>query len=82
MKPYDELTHRGKMRRMRRLAEAALDAYGLADAPLRLFIDNGNIIYRVKDVRMCWAPRTSFPHPTVMSRSPRAKSTNGSPGDR
>ena len=48
MKPYEQLTHRGKMRRMRRLAEAALDAYGLADAPLRLFIDNGNIIYRTE----------------------------------
>ena len=52
MKPYVELTHRGKMRRMGRLAQAALEAYGLADAPLRLFLDNGNIIYRVKDVQV------------------------------
>ena len=51
MKPYNELTHRGKMRRMGRLAQAALEAYGLADAPLRLFLDNGNIIYRVKGVQ-------------------------------
>lgn len=48
MKPYDELTHRGRMRRMRWLAESALAEYGLADAPLRLFIDNGNIIYRTE----------------------------------
>jgi Ser/Thr protein kinase RdoA (MazF antagonist) len=51
VKPYSELTHHGKMRRMRLLADAALEAYGLADAPRSLFIDNGNIIYRVKDVR-------------------------------
>ena len=48
MKPYEELTHRGKMRRMRRLAAVALEAYGLANAPLRLFLDNGNIIYRTE----------------------------------
>jgi Ser/Thr protein kinase RdoA (MazF antagonist) len=51
MKPYQELTHRGKMRRMRRLAQAALETYGLAGAPLRLVVDNGNIIYRVKGVQ-------------------------------
>jgi len=52
MKAYKELTHRGKMRRMRRVAQAALQAYGLADAPLKLFVDNGNIVYRVKRVRV------------------------------
>jgi Ser/Thr protein kinase RdoA (MazF antagonist) len=46
MKPYEDLTHRGKMRRMRTLAAAALDAYGLTAAPLHFFVDNGNIIYR------------------------------------
>jgi Ser/Thr protein kinase RdoA (MazF antagonist) len=56
MKAYDELTHRGKMRRMGQLARAALDAYGWADAPHRLFVDNGNIIYRVR------APRLALTH--------------------
>lgn len=48
MKPYNELTHRGKMRRMRRLAAVALEAYGLPATPLRFFVDNGNIIYRTE----------------------------------
>lgn len=51
MKAYNKLTHRGKMRRMRQVAQVALQAYGLADAPLKLFVDNGNIVYRVKRVR-------------------------------
>lgn len=29
VKPYDELTRLGQLRRIRQLAEAALDAYGL-----------------------------------------------------
>ncbi len=29
MKPYDDLTRLGQLRRTRQLAEAALDAYGL-----------------------------------------------------
>ena len=32
MKPYNELTRLGQLRRIRQLAEAALDAYGLNGA--------------------------------------------------
>jgi len=48
MKAYEELTHRGKMRRIRRIAREALDAYGFTGARLRLIVDAGNITYRVK----------------------------------
>jgi len=48
MKAYEELTHRGRMRRTRRIALEALDAYGLTGARLRLIVDTGNITYRVK----------------------------------
>jgi Ser/Thr protein kinase RdoA (MazF antagonist) len=46
MKPYQELTYLGKLRRLRTLAQVALEAYGLGETPFRFFIDNGNIIYR------------------------------------
>jgi len=48
MKAYEELTHRGKMRRIRRMAREALEAYRFTGARLRLIVDAGNITYRVK----------------------------------
>jgi Ser/Thr protein kinase RdoA (MazF antagonist) len=47
MKAYVELTHRGRMRRMGRLAREALEAYGFGGARLRLIVDAGNVMYRV-----------------------------------
>jgi Ser/Thr protein kinase RdoA (MazF antagonist) len=47
VKPYAELTYRGKLRRMRRLAELALAEFGLADASMRFFYQAGNTLYRV-----------------------------------
>jgi Ser/Thr protein kinase RdoA (MazF antagonist) len=47
MKPYDELTRLGQLRRTRRLAEAALEAYGLGGARLTFLQYTANIIYRV-----------------------------------
>jgi len=47
MKPYGELTRRGRLRRSRRLAEAALDAYGLRGARLTFLRYFANITYRV-----------------------------------
>lgn len=48
MRAYEKLTRRGKLRRARSLAWAALDAFGFTDAELKLIVDAGNISYRVK----------------------------------
>ncbi len=47
MKLYNELTRLGKLRRLRQLAEVALDAYGLTDARLTFLHYQGNVIFRV-----------------------------------
>jgi Ser/Thr protein kinase RdoA (MazF antagonist) len=49
MKPYNELTHRGRLRRKRRLAEAALREYGLGGVRLRFYLHAVNTLYRVYD---------------------------------
>ena len=51
--PYSELTHRGRVLRMRRLAEEALAACGLAAARPRFLRWAGNTLFRV------YAPATS-----------------------
>jgi hypothetical protein len=51
MKPYEELTYLGRVRRMRRLARVALEAYGLADARYKFVLQAGNTLYRVYDPR-------------------------------
>jgi Ser/Thr protein kinase RdoA (MazF antagonist) len=47
VRPYNELTRRGQLRRVRRLAEAALEAYGLRGAGLTFLRYFANITYRV-----------------------------------
>jgi Ser/Thr protein kinase RdoA (MazF antagonist) len=47
MKPYDELTRLGQLRRTRRLAGTALEAYGLIGARLTFVQYTANIVYRV-----------------------------------
>lgn len=47
MKPYQELTRLGRIRRLRRLAEAALHEYGLTCAKLTFQHSEGNVIFRV-----------------------------------
>jgi Ser/Thr protein kinase RdoA (MazF antagonist) len=47
VKPYDELTRLGQLRRIRQLAEATLDAYGLRGARLTFLRYFANITYRV-----------------------------------
>jgi Ser/Thr protein kinase RdoA (MazF antagonist) len=47
VKPYNELTRLGQLRRTRRLAKAALDAYGLNGARLKFVQYSANIVYRV-----------------------------------
>ena len=48
MKAYEDLTRRGRLRRTRRVARAALEAFGFKEARLRLMVDAGNTTYRVK----------------------------------
>lgn len=47
MKPYDELTRFGRIRRMRGLAQSALNAYGLSDARFKFLRQAGNTMFRV-----------------------------------
>jgi Ser/Thr protein kinase RdoA (MazF antagonist) len=47
MKPYHELTRAGRLRRFRRLAQAALEVYGLTGARLTFLQYEGNVIYQV-----------------------------------
>lgn len=47
MKPYEELTYLGRIRRMRRLAYSALSAYGLTTASFRFLRQAGNTLFRV-----------------------------------
>lgn len=47
MKPWDELTRLGRLRRFRQLAGAALDAYGLSGAQCNFIHWAGNTLYRV-----------------------------------
>ncbi len=47
MKPYQELTYRGRLRRMRRLAGAALAEYGIPGARFALARQAGNTLFRV-----------------------------------
>jgi Ser/Thr protein kinase RdoA (MazF antagonist) len=47
MKPYDELTHRGKLRRLRQLAINALADYPLSVARLRFLVVHSNTMFRV-----------------------------------
>lgn len=46
MLAYDELTHLGRLRRIRQLAQAALDAFGIA-GKFELLRQTGNILYKV-----------------------------------
>jgi len=48
MKPFEELTERGQVRRLRRLAEAALPQYRLGDAQLTFVAYSENAVFRVE----------------------------------
>jgi Ser/Thr protein kinase RdoA (MazF antagonist) len=47
LRPYKNLTRLGRLRRMRRLAEAALMRYGMSGARLVFLQYEGNIVFRV-----------------------------------
>ncbi len=57
MKPLEELTYLGQVRRMRRLAEAALGEYGLEGARLKLLGHGENTTYRVDAANARFARR-------------------------
>jgi Ser/Thr protein kinase RdoA (MazF antagonist) len=57
MKPFNELSHRGKILRLRKQAQAALEAYGLGQAKMKYLGYTGNAHYQI-DTSQC-APRES-----------------------
>ncbi|MDQ2805541.1 MAG: phosphotransferase [Chloroflexota bacterium] len=58
MQSFDSLTHWGQVPRLRRVAAAAVAAYGLTGTPLRLLSHRGNTLFAVGDsyvLRVCGA---------------------------
>jgi len=49
MKPFEELSYLGRIQRMRRLAQTALNAYSLSNARFKLLRQAGNTLFRVND---------------------------------
>ena len=47
MKPYEELTKRGRIRRMRQLTETALNAYNLSEPRIKFLRQAGNTLFRI-----------------------------------
>ena len=47
MKPFEELTYLGRLRRMRQFAWNALQAYGMSDLQLKFFRQVGNTLFQV-----------------------------------
>ena len=47
MKPYHQLTHIGRLRRMRQLAHTALESYGSTVASFKFQLQAGNTLFRV-----------------------------------
>jgi Ser/Thr protein kinase RdoA (MazF antagonist) len=47
MRPFEELTYLGQIRKLRQVAQEALDAYGLADARLQFIARSENTTFRV-----------------------------------
>src|SRR5436309_679082 len=45
--PFETLSHRGQIPRLRRVAESALACYGLAGAPVRLLTHRSNTLFSV-----------------------------------
>ncbi|MHA2314461.1 MAG: phosphotransferase enzyme family protein [Candidatus Hermodarchaeia archaeon] len=47
MKPYHDLSYRGLLRRLRKQAQAALEAYGLDEAKVKFINYSGNTAYQI-----------------------------------
>jgi Ser/Thr protein kinase RdoA (MazF antagonist) len=50
MKPYEQLAYPGRIRRMRQLAQADLNAYGMPNTRFKLLKQAGNTLFRVVDI--------------------------------
>ena len=50
MKPFEELTYRGKIGRMRKLAQSALNDYELGDIRISFLRQAGNTLFRINQV--------------------------------
>jgi Ser/Thr protein kinase RdoA (MazF antagonist) len=50
MKPFEELTYLGRIRRMRQFARVALNAFGLPDARFKFLKQAGNTLFRVNEI--------------------------------
>ncbi len=49
MKPFEELSNLGRIRRIRQVAQAALNAYGLPDVHFTLLRQAGNTLFKVNE---------------------------------
>lgn len=60
MKPFDELTYLGRIRRMRQMAQEALNAYGLSEARLTFLKQAGNTLFRVNEIHPSYTTRADL----------------------
>ncbi|MDH5422927.1 MAG: phosphotransferase [Acidimicrobiia bacterium] len=60
MKPWNQLTERGKFRRLRTLAAAALANYAVGDYRMRLVGGFANVIYRIDTASATYALRVDY----------------------
>jgi Ser/Thr protein kinase RdoA (MazF antagonist) len=68
MKPFEKLTERGQIRRLRCLAQAALPRYGLSGAPMVFVAYSENAVFRVVGPHGRYALRVHRPgHQTEAS---------------
>jgi len=63
MKPFEELSYLGRVRRMRQVAQAALNAYGLSGARFTLLRQAGNTLFKVNELNPTSAPGNAFDRP-------------------
>jgi Ser/Thr protein kinase RdoA (MazF antagonist) len=60
MKSFRELTYQGRIRRMRRLAQSALNAYGFADTRVKFLRQAGNTLFRVNETSPSTTNKTNL----------------------
>ena len=60
MKAFEDLTHRGRVRRLRRLAQAALEQYGLGGARLAFIDYSENAVFCNVLFHRRWAQPIDF----------------------
>jgi Ser/Thr protein kinase RdoA (MazF antagonist) len=60
MKPFEELSYLGRIRRMRKLAQAALNAYELRDVRFKFLRQAGNTLFRVNEVNSVPTTKTEL----------------------